>query len=163
MAEFSKKLLDMMTEFLISEIGAKALDGITYAMVLKNKKDKTLYNRYITIKQEAINCGYMNDDVFRVYEVANGYIFDMDLNTAKKITAELAKAENVTVGGQPTTDLIRDMPEQRRKRDMVALAKYLKSEYDSGKTEVEVALFNRNTTNTIIINGKAPNGKMIAV
>lgn len=35
MAEFSKELLDMMTEFMICEVGARVLDGITYTILLK--------------------------------------------------------------------------------------------------------------------------------
>ena len=39
MAEFSKSLLDMLTEFLICEIGSKAIDGITNTLVFKDKRD----------------------------------------------------------------------------------------------------------------------------
>ena len=53
MAEFSKELLDMMTEFMICEVGARVLDGITYTMLLKNnKKDLEVYERYMTIKEK---------------------------------------------------------------------------------------------------------------
>lgn len=165
MAEFSKELLDMMTEFMICEIGARVLDGITYTMLLKNnKKDMEIYERYMTIKREALKCEYTNDEILRVYEVSNGYIFDMDLRTAKQITAELAKSVAKANGGQtPAGELIKDMPDQRRKRDIVALAKYLKSEYDKGNRQFEVALFSKNTTNRIVINGKGPNGESISL
>lgn len=165
MAEFSKELLDMMTEFMICEVGARVLDGITYTMLLKNnKKDMEIYERYMTIKREVLKCGYTNDEILRVYEVSNGYIFDMDLRTAKQITAELAKSVAKANGGQtPAGELIKDMPDQRRKRDIVALAKYLKSEYDKGNRQFEVALFSKNTTNRIVINGKGPNGELISL
>ena len=165
MAEFSKELLDMMTEFMICEVGARVLDGITYTMLLKNnKKDLEVYERYMTIKREAIKCGYTNDEILRVYEVSNGYIFDMDLRTAKQITTELSKSVAKANGGQtPAGELIKDMPDQRRKRDLVALAKYLKSEYDKGNRQLEVALFSKNTTNRIVINGKGPNGEAISL
>ena len=164
MAEFSKTLLDMLTEFMVCEVGSKALDGITYTMLFKTNKDKVLYDRYLTIKKEANKCGYSNDEVFRVYEVSNGYIFDMDLNTAKQITAEVAKsvAKSGTVR-VPSTDILKDMPEQRRKRDIINLSRYLKAEYDTGKRQVEVALFSRNSTNKIIINGEGPRGEIIAI
>lgn len=165
MAEFSKELLDMMTEFMICEVGSRVLDGITYTMLLKNnKKDMEIYERYMTIKREVLKCGYTEDEVLRVYEVSNGYIFDMDLRTAKQITAELAKSVAKANGGQtPAGELIKDMPDQRRKRDIVALAKYLKSEYDRGNRQFEVALFSKNTTNRIVINGKGPNGEQISL
>ena len=164
MAEFSKSLLDMLTEFLICEIGSKAIDGITYTFVFKDKRDKEMYDRYMTIKQEATKCGFSNDEVFRVYQVANGYIFDMDLNTAKQITAEIAKSvARQNNDSTPTGDIIKDMPEQRRKKDIVMLARKLKEEYDKGNDQVEVALFSRNSTNRIIVTGKDQNGNSIAI
>lgn len=165
MAEFSKELLDMMTEFMICEIGQKALDGVTYTMLLKdNEKDIETYNRYMTIRREIAKCGFSDSEILRVYNVANGYIFDMDLSIAKQITVELSKSVSKANGGQtPAGDLIGDMPEQRRKRDLVALAKYLKSEYDKGNKKLEVALFSRNTTNRIVVNCKGPNGENISL
>ena len=123
-----------------------------------------MYDRYMTIKQEATKCGFSNDEVFRVYQVANGYIFDMDLNTAKQITAEIAKSvARQNNDSTPTGDIIKDMPEQRRKKDMVMLARKLKEEYDKGNDQVEVALFSRNSTNRIIVTGKDQNGNSIAI
>ncbi|MBO5388639.1 MAG: hypothetical protein J6A59_10945 [Lachnospiraceae bacterium] len=164
MAKFSKELLDMLTEFMICEVGSKALDGITYTMVLKTARDKELYTRYMTIRNEAAKCGYTSDEVFRVYEVANGYIFDMDLETAKQMTIEIAKSVSKNNGGKtPSGNIIKDMPEQRRKRDLVNLAKYLKSEYDNGRYSVEVALFSRNSMNKIIVTGKGARGETLAL
>jgi hypothetical protein len=165
MAEFSKELLDMMTEFMICEVGAKVLDGITYTMLLKsNDKDVETYKRYMTIREEATRCGYSDTEVFRVWNVSNGYIFDMDLFTAKQITAELSKSVSEANGGQtPAGDLIKDMPDRRRKNDIVDLAKYLKNEYDNGRRELEVALFNRNSTNRIVLNGTGPNDEKISL
>lgn len=165
MAEFSKELMDMLTDFVVCEIGAKALDGITYAMILKdNKKDMDIYNRYMEIKKETRRCGYTDQDIFRVYEVGNGYIFDMDILTAKQITAEMAKAVSKLNNGEtPVGDLLNDMPEQRRKKDMINLAKYLKHEFDLGRNTLEVALFSRNSTNRIIINGRGPKGDLLSV
>lgn len=164
MAELSKALLDMLTEFMICEIGSKALDGITYTMLFKNDKDKDAYNRYMTIKKEATKCGYTNSELFRVYEINNGYIFDMDIKTTKLITAQIAKAvAAANNGATPVGDIIGDSPEVRRKKDMYNMAKYLKSEYDKGNTEVEVALFSRNSTNRIIVTGKGPHGETLAI
>ena len=166
MAELSKTLLDMLSEFMICEIGTRALDGITYAMVIKggSKKEKENYEKYMNIKKEASNCGYVNNEVFRVYEVSNGFIFDMDLSMAKQITAEIAKSVAKANGGKtPVGELLKDGPDIRRKKDMIALAKYLKSEFDKGNTECEAALFSRNTTNKIIVTGKSPKGDLLQV
>ena len=164
MAKFSNELLNKLTEFLIIEIGEKALSGITYALYIKNTKDKEVYERYNEIKKEVLKCGYSNDEVFRIYEVSNGYIYDLDLSVAKKITAELAKAVAKTNGGTtPIGDLIGDGPSLRRKADMLGLAKYVKQQYDEGKRVVEVALFSRNSVPRIVITGVGPNGEMLPI
>lgn len=160
MAEFSKTLLDMLVEFMVCEIGSKALDGITYTMLLKTDKDKKSYERYMAIRQEASKCGYSDNEVFRFYPVSNGYIFDMDLVTAKQITAEMAKSVAKNNGGKtPIGELLKDRPDQRRKRDLANLAAYLKSAYDKGNRQTEVALFSRNSTNKIVVTGTGPKGE----
>ena len=169
MAEFSKRLLDMLSEFMVRELGSKVLDGITYTFVLNTDTDRQTYEEYMAIKQEATNCGYTNDEVFRTYKLSNGYIFDMDLNTAKQITAEVykrvAKDNNQSDNENQNSDfdLIKDMPETRRKHDLVLLAKYLKYEFDKGNKQVAVALFSRNSSNKIIINGKLSNNTPVTI
>lgn len=164
LSKISKELLNMLTEFVISEIGANALDGITYSMALKNDKDKALCERCLAIRKQATKEGLSPKEVFRLYDVPNGYIFDMDINTVKIITAELIK--NVKANNKNIVcdrDIIKDMPEQRRKRDLVLISKYLQSEYDKGNLSTEVALFSRNTTDRILVSGKGNNGENLVV
>lgn len=165
MGKFSTKLINQLSEFLVCEIGGKAIDGITYTMLLSNnKKDMENVARYNVIRQEILNCGFSSDEILRCYEVNNGYIYDLDMNTAKQITIKLSEAVAQANGNAtPVGDLIGDAPEQRRKRDMVALGKYIKNAYDSGYKEVFVALFNKNTTDRIMVTGSDKNGKRLAV
>jgi len=164
MADISNKLLNMLTEFFICEIGSKAIDGITYCMLLKDAKERDIYERYKLIRKQANEEGNTNDEIFRIYEVNNGYIFDMDLSIAKNISYEITKAVSKANGGEtPYGDLIGDMPEKRRKRDIINLAKFLKSEFDSGKEQTEIALFSRNSTNKILVTCKGPNNEVLAV
>lgn len=165
MARTYSKLLNQLNEFMLCEIGEKALDGITYRLLRKDEKNyDELLKRYMTIKNEALKEGYSQDEVFRVYEVSNGYIFDMDLKTAKQIVYEMSKVVASENGGEtPIGDLIGNAPEQRRKRDMIALAKYIKEQYDKGVREVEVALFSRNSTNQILVTGVTPGGQKAVV
>ncbi len=164
MGKASSELIDMMTNFLVSEIGNKCIDGITYAFVLKDDKDKETYREYMDIRREANKCGYGTDEAFRVYEVSNGYIFDMDLSVAKKIAFELTKAVNKTNGGKtPVADLIGTSPDKRRKSDMVGLAKFVKSQFDAGNNVVEAALFSRNLSPRIMITGRDPKGNMVTL
>lgn len=154
----------MMTEFLITEIGARALDGITYTMVLKGEKDLATYNKYMNIRAEAQKCGYSTEEAFRVYEVSNGYIFDMDMSVAKKLSYELSKAVSKTNGGTtPVGDFIGNRPDNRRKADMLGLAKYVKSEFDKGRMLTEVALFNKNTRPRIMITGIGRQNEMLTI
>lgn len=164
MGNMSKDLLDMLTEFTVCELGSKVLDGITYTLLLKNNKDKEAFDRYLIIRNEAIKCGFSNNELFRVYELTNGYIFDMDMMVTKQITAEMAKAvARQNNGATPTGDLIKDFPEKRRKKDLVSLAKYLIQQFNAGKRQVEVALFSRNSTQRIVINGTGSKGEALTI
>ena len=166
MARFSTELLNKLTEFLICEIGAKALSGITYTLLIKGSKDDELYERYLKIKKEAKKCGYDNDEVFRIYQVSNGYILDMDLNVAKRITAELNKAVAKTDGKKLTKDeldLIGEKPNIRRVKDMERLARYVISKHNDGQNVLEVALFSRNSVPRIIITAEGPNGEELTI
>ena len=162
MADASKEMMNMLTEFLVCEIGSKALDGITYTLITKDEKDKDKYKRYLSIREEVTRCGFGNDEIFRVYEISNGYIFDMDLTIAKRITIKLAQAVQRTNGiDVGDGDLIGDAPEKRRKSDMLGLARYVKQEWDSGKTLTSVALFSKNSVPHIVISGKTPKGEYV--
>lgn len=164
MGQVNDRMINLLTEFLICEIGSKALDGITYAMLTKDDKDKAAFDRYMEIRKEINKCGFGNNEIFRVYEVSNGYIFDMDLNVAKKITINLAKAVEKTNGTNVGNgDLIGDSPESRRKSDMKSLAKYCQSELKKGNNKIEVALFSRNSVPNIIITGKLPDGSTASI
>lgn len=162
MAKFSRELLNMLSEFMITEIGASALDGITYALVAR--EDTKRYKQYLAIREEANKCGFNSNEVFRFHELINGYIFDMDILTAKQITAEISRnVAAFTKGKTPIGELLKERPEKRRLRDLEALSKVLKAKYDSGVRNVEVALFSKNSTNKITIHGKGPNNKRLAI
>lgn len=163
MGNASKEMMNLLTTFLVCEIGSKSLDGITYTMVTKEPKDKENLEKYMAIRDEVTKCGFNQDEVFRVYEVSNGYIFDMDLNIAKRITIKLAQAVEKTNGvNVGNGDLIGNSPEKRRKSDMLGLARYIQQEYNAGNDIANVALFSRNSVPHIIISGKTPNGNVVS-
>lgn len=158
----SKELFDMLSDFLIREIGSKSIDGITYALILR--EDKENYRDYMEIRKEATKCGFGTNEVFRVYEVSNGFIFDMDIQATKTISYKLSEAVSKTNGGKtPVKDFIGNSPDKRRNADMVGLARLIKKTYDSGGTIAEAALFSRNTSPLIQVSGilkrKDKNGK----
>lgn len=175
----SEKLLNLLSEYMVDEIGSKALNGVTYSFVFKpeyleqmnikgsyvNKKGaETDIENFRKIREEAFNCGFEANELFRIYEVANGWIYDVDMNIAKKITVEISKMVAKYNGGEtPTGDLIGDKPEKKRKAEMKALAKMVKKTYEKGEREIEIALFNRNATNRIVVNGKTTSGEPVTM
>lgn len=164
MGNISKELLNMLSEFLMCEIESNALSGITYTLVLKNERDRPLYDKYKKIKEEAIACGFGASEVFRMYELSNGYIFDMDLSIAKFLTVEISKGvAKQNAGATPVGDLIGHAPERRRREDMMLMAKYLKNQFNRGRRSVELALFSKNSVPRIVVNAEGSNGKTIAL
>lgn len=156
--------MNNLTRFMVSEIGSKALDGITYAFAFKDDpRDSNRIRAYKAIHDEVKNCGFRPDEIFRIYEVENGYIFDMDLNVVKNITINLAKAVERTDGVDlGSGDLIGSSPEKRRKSDMNGLANYVLSQFKEGNRVTEVALFSRNSVPHIVISGKT-NGQYASI
>lgn len=164
----TKQLQNMLTEFFICEIKSKAMDGVTYAMVLDNgtQKEQNNLKKYRAICEEASRCGYRSDELFRGYKIANGFIFDMDIGIAKGILMNIISAVNNTNGDSGNTnpqDVIGDSPDKYRKSDMLALARYVKSEFESGKNKVEVALYNRNANPKIIMTVKNTDGSNVTI
>lgn len=160
MADISKELYGKLTEFLTIEIESKVLDGITYVMTLKNESDRENTEKYRRIKEVAIKSGLGQNEAFRVYELSNGYIFDMDLAIAKQIAFLLSKKVNQQTNGQmPVGDFIGDKPEKRRQEDMMKLAKKCLNQYKSGTKVFDVALFSRNSVPRIQITAKDKKGK----
>lgn len=164
MADISKRLLDMLSGFTINEIGTKVINGVTYTMLIKNdsKRDQDLYKQYMAIRDEATACGFNDNEVFRRYEVSNGYIFDMDISTAKQIVMEIAKTAPLS-DREILRNMIQTKPDARRKADIEKLGKFLKTEYESGRTQVEVALFNRNTTGRISVTLTGANNSTLMI
>lgn len=150
----SKETLDKLTDFLAVNIESKVLDGITYALALKSDD---LVEKGKDIKKSVLADGFEKNELFRVFPVSNGYIFDMDMSIAKYITQKLISAMQDKV--PQVQDIIGDSPEKRRQSDMKALAKYCKSQMDKGNSKIEVALFSRNSVPKIVITGKDGKGK----
>ncbi len=164
MNNLSKALINGLSELLTLDIQSRALSGITYTMLFKDDKDRELVKKYMKLREEATNCGFGQNEVFRVYEVSNGYIFDMDLSITKHLTAELSKVVAKGNGGKtPVGDLIGNSPEIRRKEDMEMLAKHLESQFKKGQKELEVALFSRNRVPHIIYTGTNSNKEQVMV
>ena len=156
----NSKVLDALTDFIVNYLEGKTLDGITYVLALNS--DKVLIDKCNKIKQLVLDSGFGKNEVFRVYKLSNGYIYDMDLSVVKyisqQLTAAVARQENIKLD---STDIISDLPEKRRREDIQSLAKYCKSQYEKGKNKFDVALFSRNMVQKIVINGNSGKDKVM--
>lgn len=161
----SKELMEELSIFLMQYVDCKALDGITYAMVLSNQPaDADRLKQLMEIKKKVMDAGFPDEAVFRCYKLSNGYVFDLDINVAKAITAKLAEKVAAANGGRtPAGDLIGQNPERRRQQDMEKLAKSCIDNFNKGIRKLEVALFSRNNVPRITINGHddAGNPKLV--
>lgn len=152
--KIKSETLDKLTDFLVTNIESKVLDGITYALALKSDD---FVEKGKDIKKAVLADGFEKNEVFRVFPVSNGYIFDMDMAVAKYITQRIASSMKDKIPQE--ADIIGDLPERRRQDDMQALAKYCKSQMEKGNSKIEVALFSRNRVPKIVITGKDAKGK----
>ena len=162
--QISENLLNLISEFVINELGSKVIDGITYTFISKEPYDVEYYEKYKFIRDTANQEGFGDKELIRIYEVCNGYIFDLDLYIAKVIISEMYKGVLMNDGTLKSPSdykdtFIKDKPEQRRKRDMANIARKVKAEYDKGNTQMDIALFSKNTTHKIIVTGTDRKGK----
>lgn len=153
MAKFSDKLLRMLCDFMVDEVEDNALYGITYTMKLKgNPEDEKEFEKYMNIRYEATQCGFASDQVFMVKALSNGWVFDVDIKTAKQILVELSKT--ITKDSKErieTADIINKSPDERRNRDSHALVSYIVDEVEKGNNSIKFAIYNRNSTSTITV------------
>lgn len=161
--ELPKELLDKLTELLCLEIGSKAMEGITYILLDKSEKDRFKVLKYKDVRITADKAGLGPNEAFRFYELANGYVFDMDMSIAKHITNFLSTVVAKNNGTEPLANLIGNNPEVRRKNDMKALANKCLKEYKDGITKFDVALFSRNKGNKIITQVRDKTGNNLII
>lgn len=151
-ANKSAELKAKLAGFLMDYLGSKVSDGITYVLLTSDKKDTERFNELTSLKAE-LDKAHVNPNVFRCYQVSNGYIFDVDIGVARDLTAQMAR-EVMNID----RDLIGDGPQKRRRADIERLAKSCKAWFNKGVNTVEVALFSRNSVPRINITGRDAKG-----
>lgn len=141
----SAKTLEKLADFMASEVGTEVLDGRTYVFALagEDKKLKKIEDIRAAIKADGEN----PSSIFKGTKVNNGYVFDMSIDTARKMVALLTQKFSPLRGA--AADLVGDGPMKRAEQDIERLAKYLKSAVAEGKNVVDVALFSQNKVNKI--------------
>ena len=150
MKEFSKELRNMLTDFIVSEIGSKGIDGVTYTLKLDSSKNREEIEIYTRIREEATRCGYDDKELFRAFEVNNGVVFDMDIKAMAQILIKIAQSASAITGKHADmNNMVYSEPENVRKSEVVRLANSIKKEAEKGGNKITVALFNRNRINRV--------------
>lgn len=159
MARLTDETLAKLAEFLVSELGGKVIDGITYSLVQKDERGKLLFERCRRIRKELSDSGYAENEVFTVYEVHNGYIFDMEEGIVKKIARDLVREYKK----DGNADYLKEAIKERRENDSRRLGKFLLNEMGEGKESVNVALFSRNSVPRILVTAKDTKGNPVGI
>lgn len=160
------KIKDGLMLFLIHSIGGKSYDGITYALLTSStEEEKKKIASCNTIRKALEESGIEAAQVLQALKVPNGVIFDLNIGVMKELTFELAKeigqASGGAIGGE--IDLINDGPIRRREADIREMVKYLASRGNDGVSNVEIALFSRNSTRRIVYTAKDKQGRDVQV
>ena len=150
-----------LANLLVEDVGPKeVLDGITY-ILLSNTTNRDKIEELVKLQSEIAACGVDPNTILCKYEVANGVIFDLNLNVAKQtsafVTQSMIKSGAIKGAKLDNPDLIGDGPDKRRYEDIIKLGKYLVKCYKERKTTVDLALFSRNKVGTTTYNAKRGN------
>lgn len=153
-----KKIMNLLTEFIVTEIDQKVLQGISYIIVSKNPNNKDRIARFDALRSELTELGVPVSEQFKVYDVNTAKIYDVDLTTTIAITEQLAKAigeDNDSLSAYS----ISNTANRRRDADIDRLINYCVKQARNGKSQSDIALFSKNTVDYINISGSLPNGK----
>lgn len=164
MGTLSKTSVNLITKFLTCEIDKRVLDGITYTLVLNDGKHNKEIEEFNEIRKSLDNDGFTATEVFRRYDLSNGYIYDLDLSQAVALTVKLSQAvAKMNNGNSPVGDMnISKESAERRSDDLKLLAKKVIASAKEGKNKIEVALFSRNKVPRIVVSGTDRNNKAVA-
>lgn len=157
----SDELKTSLRTFFNVEVGSGIVRGSSYALVFN--EDEAKVHAYLDIQQKIKDEGLNASDVLRVFQLCNGYIFDMNLRLAQKFTVDLLR-DDTTVDEKLTDNdilTIRDTPRIRMEKDMKRLTKRCIEVLEKGKTDLDVALFSRIDSPQIRFNAKLDTGKAV--
>lgn len=155
-----KEIMNLLTDFLVRNIDEKVLQGISYLILSKTSANEKQIEQLNKMRDRLTELGVGKDEHFRRYDVNTAYIYEIDLNTAVRITEQLSKA----VGASQTTDFnISVMANTRRMDDMRRLLNYCVKMAKNGTSQFDVAFFSKNKVSSINLTGVNSNKQPIAV
>ena len=159
--KLSAERMNDLTNFLMFELDEKVLYGISYTLLSKVESNRSKIEQYHKIRTSLTADGVDKDAVFREYELSNGWIYELDLSQAIFITETIARdvANKAPAVGQkiasvaPADMNIREIAMRRHNEDIDRLAKKIINAARHGRGNLEIALYSRNRTDNITIQG----------
>lgn len=169
MLNLPNDIMEELIDFYANEISNKLFIGVTYGLILKGGVSDSKIQKYLNLKQRVMENNTSNGDIMRAFELCNGYIFDLGLRPAQELALNLIKSTYSTDEQLSKNDImmIRDLPINKRKADLKALADKCLSvakEHPNDKQIIyDVALYSRNSLNEIKFAAQGPKGEKLQV
>jgi len=149
-----KQLENIITE----EIAENSLYGVSWFLI----KNDTKYREndvesYLRLRESLTESGIETTDVFRVLEAANGYCFDISMNTILQVTSHIISEANKNVEKEEDKisfdkNIINKKYEDKRNLEFKRLSKKIEKALKDGKNELDIALFSDNELGKINVN-----------
>ncbi len=155
MEKLSVNDMNDLADFLLTEVAEKVLYGISYTLLQTKDTNKERIEKYLRLRDRLSDEGVSSKDAFRVNKVSNGYIFELDLSEAVSLTERISKDVSDNNGGEtPTGEFnIRERAADKHREDMGRLRDRIIKAARNNNGCVEVALYSRNKTSSILVTG----------
>ena len=145
-----------LAEVICTDIHTNIVKGVTYILLEEKPNTKVRLDMYMGLRREIDSEGFKPDEVFRVYKVSNGYVFDMEQEIAVSITKAIMQKSG-SLDDKNMRAVLNSVVERskvRREKEMKRLAALFYKAYKAGKTSLEVLLFGKNEVGKVIITVK---------
>lgn len=148
-----------LEQFFCAEIHSKGQDGITYALIPKEKEN--LIQIYHALSEKVRAAYGEKTTIFRELAACNGFIYiihheiqDIMIQAMQRRMREMG--EKIPDAEIPSFDEI-------RADNIKRLADYVFLQAESGRNQFEVALYSRASSGKIEIAGRGPDGEMLMI
>ena len=134
-----------LAEVICTDIHTNIVKGVTYILLEEKPNTKVRLDMYMGLRREIDSEGFKPDEVFRVYKVSNGYVFDMEPEIAVSITKAIMQKSG-SLDDKNMRAVLNSVVERskvRREKELKRLAALCYKAYKAGKTSLEVLLFGK--------------------
>ena len=145
-----------LAEVICTDIHTNIVKGVTYILLEEKPNTKVRLDMYMGLRREIDSEGFKPDEVFRVYKVSNGYVFDMEQEIAVSITKAIMQKSG-SLDDKNMRAVLNSVVERskvRREKELKRLAALCYKAYKAGKTSLEGLLFGKNEVGKVIITVK---------